>query len=108
MSDESEFDSSEVEMELPLAPTESAEAWKLKGDDAYRSKEYSKAIDAYTCAIRSQVSPSANFYTNRSAAYLMIGSYQDALRDCEAGMKIEPNNPKIYLRKVSLQRLISC
>ena len=51
MSDESEFESSEAEIEAPLAPTESADSWKLKGDDAYRSKEYQKAIEAYTNAI---------------------------------------------------------
>ena len=100
MSDESESESSETEIETPLAPTESADSWKIKGDNAYRSKEYPKAIEAYTNAIDRQTSPSANFYTNRSAAYLMIGSYLDALKDCEIGMSIEPNNPKIYFRKV--------
>ena len=103
MSDESEYyDDEAVEMtEEVEVPVETPESYKLKGDDFYRAKNYQKAIDAYTSAISIQVGLNCNFYTNRSAAYLMIGSYQEALKDCETGMSIEPNNPKIYFKKVS-------
>ena len=108
MADESEFDTPDTERtekEVPT-PTITAEQWKATGDELYRSKNYPKAIQAYTSAIENQIGLNANFYTNRSAAYLMTGSYQEALRDCDTALNIEPNNPKIYFRKVNESNFI--
>jgi DnaJ homolog subfamily C member 7 len=95
-------DETEVSKMTEEAPVESSESWKLKGDEFYRSKLYSKAIEAYSNAITNQVGMNANFYSNRAASYLMIGSYQEALKDCDTAVNIEPNSPKIYFRRATI------
>lgn len=77
------------------------EGWKAKGDDSYRLKDYQKAVNAYSQAINIQIEKNASYYLNRAASYLMLGSYHEALKDCDAAVFIEPNNPKPYFRKVS-------
>ena len=96
-----EYEESEtVEMADVEVIEESSETWKKKGDEFYRSKSYQKAIDAYTNAINSHVGQNANFYSNRSAAYMMIGSYQEALKDSDVVLTIEPSS-KIYFRRAT-------
>lgn len=91
-----------VEIATVAPAIETSESWKQKGDDFYRSKSYQKAIEAYTNAITNEVNKNATYFSNRSASYLMIGSYLEALRDCETAINIEPNNPKVYFRKATI------
>lgn len=102
MTDADNDEETEVSKMTEEEPVESSESWKLKGDEFYRSKLYSKAIEAYSNAITNQVEITANFYSNRAASYLMIGSYHEALKDCDTAVNIEPNNPKIYFRRATI------
>ena len=101
-----EYEESEtVEMTDVETFEESSEMWKSKGDDFYRSKAYLNAIDAYTNAINSQVGQNANFYSNRSAAYMMIGSYLEALKDSDIALTIEPSSKIFFRRATTLKSL---
>ena len=103
MSDVTGHEATEAVDNASVAPAiETSESWKQKGDDFYRSKSYHNAIDAYTNAISNDVNKIATYFSNRSASYLMIGSYIEALRDCEAAINIEPNSPKVYFRKATI------
>ena len=101
MMENTEYEATEtVEMTDVEVTEDTSDMWKKKGDDFYRSKSYHNAIDAYTSAINSQVGSNANFYSNRSAAYMMIGSYQEALKDSDVALTIEPSS-KIYFRRAT-------
>jgi len=41
---------------------------------------------------------SATYLSNRAAAYMSAGKYEDALEDCKKAASLEPNNSKILLR----------
>jgi tetratricopeptide (TPR) repeat protein len=79
---------------------ESSEVWKTRGNDLYRAKDYSGAVDAYSKAIEMD-SGNASLYTNRAAAYLMIAANSQALADCENAIAIDGTNAKAYFRKSS-------
>lgn len=107
MTDVTGHETAEVVDITSTAPSiETSESWKQKGDDFYRSKSYDKAIEAYTNAINNEANKNATYFSNRSASYLMIGSYIEALRDCEAAINIEPNNPKVYFRKATILKTL--
>ncbi|KAH8595708.1 hypothetical protein B0O99DRAFT_652127 [Bisporella sp. PMI_857] len=90
------------------APTpEEAEAFKAAGNKFYKEKEYKKAIAESLCRrpltrIRLQaveaVPSSATYLSNRAAAYISAGLYQNALEDCTRADGLDPQNPKILLR----------
>lgn len=88
-------------VKTPEIVPQTPEEWKSKGDDSYRSKNYQKAVDSYSQAINNQIEKNASYYLNRAASYLMLGSYQEALKDCDTAISIEPNNPKPYFRKAT-------
>lgn len=41
---------------------------------------------------------SATYLSNRAAAYMSAGRFEDALEDCKKAAALDPNNPKILLR----------
>ena len=56
-----------------------AEEAKARGNEALAGKEWDKAIDNYTIAIKLVEDPV--YYSNRSAAYLSKGFAESALKD---------------------------
>ncbi len=61
-----------------------AEAQRLKeeGNQAYKNKEYQRAINCYTKAI--QIFPSdANFYSNRALSFFNLGQFAQCISDCD-------------------------
>jgi len=75
---------------------------KQKGNDAFKSGDYSKAIQYYTEGIeqdpknRNVVS---TLYANRAAAYMKAKKFQDALSDCNKAIELNDQYAKAYLRR---------
>ena len=65
-----------------------SDEWKDIGNKYYIAKEYHKAIDAYTEAIRCNGS-NKMLWSNRSACYLVVGAAKDALLDAEVCRKLD-------------------
>lgn len=82
---------------------ESAESFKLAGNDHYKNKQYQQAVDSYTRAIGLD-SENAPLYTNRAAAYLMMLMYRDAMTDCDKAISLDPSNSRAYFRKCTALR----
>ncbi|KAI0366954.1 hypothetical protein BV20DRAFT_1055279 [Pilatotrama ljubarskyi] len=85
-----------------------AQAEKDKGNAAFKAGDFPKAIGHYTAAFLSD--PSNPTYTlNRAAAYLKLGKYEDAERDCDAVLRIDGQNVKGLFRRgqarAALQKL---
>jgi len=80
--------------------TETADFWKAKGNEFYKSKNYKSAISSYTKAIELDVN-SAALLTNRAAAQLMLLNYKEAMDDCNAAILLDNTNSKAYFRKAT-------
>ena len=65
------------------------------GKTLLEKKEYDKAIDAFTDAIR--IDPNnARAYCYRGSAYGCIGNYDDAILDYNDAIRLDPNHADAY------------
>lgn len=76
----------------------SADEFKQKGNDAFRQKDFPEAIDYFTKAIEASETPNHVLYSNRSACYASLHKYNEALKDAEECVKINPTWAKGYNR----------
>ncbi|KAI7731921.1 hypothetical protein M8C21_033179, partial [Ambrosia artemisiifolia] len=84
---------------------EASMLWKEKGNAAYRGKQWQKAITYYTEAVKLD-EINATFYCNRAAAYLELGSFQEAEEDCTKAISLDKKNVKAYLRRGTARELV--
>lgn len=70
---------------------------KIRGNEEYSKGNYEEAVEWYTEAIEQSPEKPA-YYGNRAAALVMQGKYEEALRDCRAGLAIQPDFIKLLLR----------
>jgi len=82
---------------------ETSEDWKNRGNDFYKAKNYSSAVEAYGRAISLDLAAPL-LYTNRAAAYLMLQQYKEALSDCDTALQLDITCAKAYFRKASALR----
>ncbi|XP_047954594.1 outer envelope protein 64, chloroplastic-like isoform X1 [Salvia hispanica] len=84
---------------------ESANIAKEKGNQAFKDKQWQRAIGFYTEAIKLN-STNATYYSNRAAAYLEIGSYIQAEADCSQAIDLDKKNVKSYLRRGTSREML--
>jgi hypothetical protein len=77
------------------SPVDAADAERLKseGNSFFKDKNYQKAIDSYSSALKKQGN-SAVIWSNRSACYLAMGNAEAALFDAEVCRRLDPKWPK--------------
>lgn len=82
-----------------LQQTEVKESQELrkKGNDLFEAQDYEAAVEHYTAAIKKGAT--SVLHSNRAAAYMMLGWWQQALRDCKAALRKDPNNVKVLERQ---------
>lgn len=83
----------------------SAEIAKEKGNQAFKEKQWQRAIGFYTEAIKLHGS-NATFYSNRAAAYLELGSFLQAEADCTKAIDLDKKNVKSYLRRGTAREML--
>ncbi|KAJ6812435.1 outer envelope protein 64, chloroplastic [Iris pallida] len=88
-----------------ISKEESAEIAKEKGNAAYKEKQWQKAVNLYTEAIKLSGN-NATYYCNRAAAYLEQRSFVQAEADCNAAIKIDKKNVKAYLRRGTAREVL--
>ncbi|XP_017784313.1 PREDICTED: dnaJ homolog subfamily C member 7 [Nicrophorus vespilloides] len=82
---------------LPKTNSELAELKKENGNQLYKIKQYKSALPLYTEAI--DLCPkTASYYGNRSACYLMLNKYREALEDARRAIQLDPTFTKGYIR----------
>ncbi|KAI4319227.1 hypothetical protein MLD38_032854 [Melastoma candidum] len=84
---------------------ESAEQAKEKGNQAFKEKQWQKAIGFYTEAIKLN-GTSATYYSNRAAVYLELGSFLQAEADCSKAINLDKKNVKAYLRRGTAREML--
>ncbi|KAI3463705.1 hypothetical protein Pfo_020368 [Paulownia fortunei] len=83
----------------------SAEMAKEKGNQAFKDKQWQRAIGFYTEAIKLN-SSNATYYSNRAAAYLEMGSFLQAEADCTQAVDLDKKNVKAYLRRGTAREML--
>lgn len=85
----------------PLSDTngsiDASELLKEKGNAAFKGKQWNKAVSYYTEAIK--LNDNATYYSNRAAAYLELGCFQQAEEDCTKAISLDKKNVKAYMRR---------
>ncbi|GLU12900.1 hypothetical protein SLE2022_295560 [Rubroshorea leprosula] len=84
---------------------QSAEMAKEKGNQAFKEKQWQRAIGFYTEAIKLSGN-NATYYSNRAAAYLELGSYLQAESDCTKAIELDKKNVKAYLRRGTAREML--
>ncbi|KAL0743438.1 hypothetical protein Bca4012_084951 [Brassica carinata] len=88
-----------------ISQEESAEIAKEKGNQAFKEKQWPKAIGLYSEAIKLSEN-NATYYSNRAAAYLEIGSFLQAEEDCTKAITLDKKNVKAYLRRGTAREML--
>lgn len=73
-----------------------AEDLKKNGNELYKQQKYREALEMYSEAIRLLPSCAA-YYSNRSATYMMLNKYKDALEDAQQSTQIDKAFIKVHL-----------
>ncbi|XP_034903036.1 outer envelope protein 64, mitochondrial isoform X1 [Populus alba] len=77
---------------------DTSEILKEKGNAAYKGKQWNKAVNYYSEAIKLN-GKKATYYSNRAEAYLQLGCFQKAEEDCNRAISLDKKNVKAYLRR---------
>ncbi|XP_059453421.1 translocon at the outer membrane of chloroplasts 64 isoform X4 [Corylus avellana] len=88
-----------------VSKEQSAEIAKEKGNQAFKDKQWQKAIGFYTEAIKLS-GTNATYYSNRALAYLELGSYLQAEADCTQAINLDKKNVKAYLRRATAREML--
>ncbi|TKY88060.1 hypothetical protein EX895_003156 [Sporisorium graminicola] len=97
---------------VPAEPSEEdkqqAQQYKTQGSQHFSSKQYSKAIDAFTSGYELDPTDST-FLTNRAAAKMSLKMYKSALSDCQLAKDIQARqSPDGVAQPKTLIRLARC
>ncbi|KAL9239033.1 hypothetical protein vseg_013390 [Gypsophila vaccaria] len=82
-----------------------AEIAKEKGNQAFKDKQWQKAISFYSEAIKFNGN-NATYYSNRAAAYLELGSFVQAETDCTKAINLDKKNVKAFLRRGTAREML--
>lgn len=77
-----------------------AERLKAAGNALMQKKEYGRAVDSYTTALKlCPTGPSSHvYYSNRAAALLSMKRLEEAIVDSERSLSLKPDYGKAYAR----------
>lgn len=81
----------------PNARLEATDDLKTKGNDLFKDREYSAAVNLYTDALK--ICPTldlgAVLLCNRAACFLLMKQYQEVIADCSDAVELDPTYVKV-------------
>lgn len=77
-----------------------AHALRKRGNDSFEAKDYEGAAELYSDALR--LAPSSTLYSNRAAAYMTLGWWDQAFRDAKAATRRDAGNLRALERYVKI------
>ncbi|KAF8957084.1 Hsp90 cochaperone [Entomortierella lignicola] len=100
---EAEKTKAKADKEAYRNPALSAEA-RERGNALFKASDFAGAVKEYSEAIkRDDTDPRA--YSNRAACYTKLMAINEALKDCETCITLDPKFVKGYIRKAAIQFL---
>jgi DnaJ family protein C protein 7 len=100
-----DLEAMECDTTSPELDPQLAEKYKLEGNQAYGQKDYPKAFEAYSLAIKHNPFQ-ASYYGNRSAALMMLNHYGQALDDARHCITLDDTFVKGYLRAAKCYMMV--
>ena len=88
---------SELEDACGVAIKSIAEKEKERGNEAFKSGNFEKAIEHYSESISIDPSGNAAIYTNRALAYQKENRFNEGLADARSAVKVDCNFLKVLL-----------
>ncbi|KAI9301435.1 hypothetical protein BJ944DRAFT_243274 [Cunninghamella echinulata] len=87
-----------------LKKARAIDAKKEAGNNAFKSNQLQEAFDAYTSAL--EIDPENNamnaiLYSNRAAVLQKLKKFEDALKDCDKALELDPDFTKVYSRRAA-------
>ncbi|KAL7119962.1 hypothetical protein ACP275_02G094300 [Erythranthe tilingii] len=79
-----------------------ANSEKELGNEFFKQKKFTEAIDCYSRSIA--LSPSAVAYANRAMAYIKIRRFQEAENDCTEALNLDDRYIKAYSRRSTARK----
>ncbi|PFH53634.1 hypothetical protein AMATHDRAFT_137300 [Amanita thiersii Skay4041] len=81
--------------------TEKASEYKVKGNAAYQARNFGRAVELYTQAIKVSPKPDPVFYSNRAACYINMSppKHDLVIQDCDEALKMDPAYVKALNRR---------
>ncbi len=76
---------------------QAAEKYKEEGNGHYKEGRYNEAVRSYTLAIENHPS-NATLWNNRAAARMAMDMNNEAIKDLEKSLSLDPNNAKTLFR----------
>ncbi|XP_009121848.1 uncharacterized protein LOC103846639 [Brassica rapa] len=101
------MDKARDEKDVSNAAQEACEKWRLRGNNAYKNGDLSRAEESYTQGIDSvpKIETSRNClralmlcYSNRAATRMALGRMREAISDCTMASSIDSNFLKVQVR----------
>lgn len=71
---------------------------RAEGNELFLAGKFPESITKYTDAIKRNPKDAAP-YSNRAAAYMKLGEFPMAMKDCDRCLEIDPSFVKAYIRK---------
>lgn len=71
---------------------------RAEGNELFLQGNFPESVSKYTEAIKRNPKDAAP-YSNRAAAYMKLGEFPMAMKDCDRCLEIDPNFVKAYIRK---------
>lgn len=100
----------DIEYSLSLAATiRDLLSHKNAGNEYFKVKKYTEAIEEYTVALSSNIKSrpfAAICFCNRAAAYQALGQIADAISDCSVAMALDGNYAKAISRRATLHETV--
>ncbi|KAL0096486.1 hypothetical protein J3Q64DRAFT_1707912 [Phycomyces blakesleeanus] len=87
-----------------LKKARAIEAQKESGNAAFKANNLQEAYDAYTAALAMDEENSAmnaKLYSNRAAVLQKLKQFEDALKDCDKALELDPDFIKVYSRRAA-------
>ena len=83
-----------------MSAADQAAAFKAKGNEFFKAKDYTTAIEWYTKAVDADPQNRV-YYSNRSAAHAALRNYEAAAKDGEMCVRCDPDWNKGYFRQAT-------
>ncbi|EIW77983.1 ADP ATP carrier receptor [Coniophora puteana RWD-64-598 SS2] len=110
--EEEEADTQLTDAQIDAMPTDErkklAATLKSKGNNCYNARNFAKAVDMYTQAIRVTPTPEPVFFSNRAASFMNMDPprLEQVIQDCDSALSLDKNYVKALNRRATtLERL---
>ncbi|KAK8967223.1 Inactive TPR repeat-containing thioredoxin TTL3 [Platanthera guangdongensis] len=104
-SEEDSFDDALTEEQLTEMTLKQANDTKAEGNKLFGSGQYIKALSQYeltleiTSDVPSSIEVRSMCYANRAACFLKLEKYDDAIKECNEALELNPSYVKALLRR---------